>query len=362
MVGKLKHYLPQFWFIQLIGWGFYGIVKFALNFFFTGSAFDLSKAAFIAGGCGLSAGLYHYYGKIRSRGYGLVALVGHAFAGSLLAGGVWFLCCEALIVKSSAGELLNNLRSDPAPYLHLYLNLTSVFLGWSALYFGISFWHELQKQRELTANANAAIQQAKLQLLRYQLNPHFLFNAMNSLRALIDHQPKQARQMLTALSGFLRHALLDGEKEQVSLADEFTQLQHYFDIEKVRYEERLQVQTDMAPAVSGCRVPSLVLQPLVENAIKHGMRTSPDVLPIQVSAFRRNGTVCIEVANKGTLAQESPGFRGTGTGLRNVKRRLEQVYPGQHAFQLFEKDGWVRARMNIQRAAMRSHEEQNTDR
>jgi len=225
-------------------------------------------------------------------------------------------------------------------------------LGWTSLYFGIKIWGEWKEQGERASRANALAQAAQLQMLRYQINPHFLFNAMNSIRALIDENEDKAREMITELSEFLRYSLVSKDYADVPLREELEAIQYYFAIQKRRYEDKLEVSYDIDPQAGEYPVLSFLIHPLVENAIKYGMRTGPMPLIVHLAARLQDHSLVIEVHNTGKWVPPSPlgspDGQGTGTGLDNVRRRLENAFPNRHRIAIFEKDGSVYVQLTIQ--------------
>jgi len=233
-------------------------------------------------------------------------------------------------------------------------------LGWTFLYFGIKIWMEWRRQEERMEKANSLAQDAQLQMLRYQLNPHFLFNSMNSIRALIDEDETKAREMITELSEFLRYSLDSKDYSNVPLKNEIEAIQHYFAIQKKRYEDKLEVTYDINPQAGDYPVLSFLIHPLVENAVKYGMRTSPMPLTIHLKAKTSEGVLTIEVCNTGkwveSAQQEKQMYASTGTGLDNVRRRLENAFPYRHRFEVFEKEGKVHVQLEIRGYAGEEHE------
>ena len=148
-------------------------------------------------------------------------------------------------------------------------------ISWSVLYFGIKFFLEWDLQKDKAEKAIALAQSAQLQMLRYQLNPHFLFNSLNSVRALIAENKDTAKHMITELSEFLRYSLLSRNYSDVPLQDELDALKHYLAIQKKRYEDKLEVSFHIEPEVKEFPILCFLLHPLVENAVKYGMQTSP---------------------------------------------------------------------------------------
>jgi hypothetical protein len=223
--------------------------------------------------------------------------------------------------------------------------------GWSAFYFGIKFWQEWMVQKERTKKAYALAQTAQLQMLRYRLNPHFLFNALNSIRALISEDKTTAKNMVTELSEFLRYSLVSKSFRNVPFKDEIDSIRHYFNIQKTRYENNLNVSLDIDPAAEEFPILSFLLHPLAENAVKYGMSTSPLPLRIQIKAQVRQGSLHIEIDNSGSWIAPSDQRKDgiTGIGLDNVRRRLADAYPGKHHLDIFEKSDFVHVHLIIEK-------------
>jgi signal transduction histidine kinase len=203
------------------------------------------------------------------------------------------------------------------------------FAAWSAVYLAaVSQRQALDLQRR-AADAESAAQLAQVRALRYQVNPHFLFNTLNSLSSLImTSRPEEAESMILKLSTFLRSSLSLDPTADVSLAEEIELQRLYLEIEKVRFPRRLKVEIDVPDALAGARLPALVLQPLVENAIKYGLGTTRDKVTLRISAEEPlPGRLHLEVSNQGGTTLKSPrqpvAREGTKVGLANVAQRLD---------------------------------------
>ena len=200
------------------------------------------------------------------------------------------------------------------------------FAAWSAFYMAILAQAEALNARRRAAEAEGAAQAAQVRALRYQINPHFLFNTLNSLSSLImSHRPAEAEEMILKLSTFFRSSLSLDPSADVTLAEEIALQRLYLDIEKVRFPRRLQVEIDIPPDLENARLPALILQPIVENAIKHGVSPTRNKVTLGIVAREAGpGRMTIEVTNSGAAAargkHEMPD--GTGTGVANVCQRL----------------------------------------
>ncbi|MBO9498287.1 MAG: histidine kinase [Novosphingobium sp.] len=228
-----------------------------------------------------------------------------------------------------------------------YLDMT--LLGtWSALYYAINFFLQIEEQADRLERLQAQATGAQLAMLRYQLNPHFLFNTLNSISTLVLlKQTEPANAMLTRLSAFLRHTLVNEPGGRVTLEEEIETLKLYLDIERMRFEERLRTEFRIEPSVGKALLPSLLLQPLVENAIKYAVSPQEEGAQISISARLVGQRLRITVADSGPGLQNGgarPNFgraytggagivSSTGVGLANIRDRLAQAYGEDHVFE-----------------------------
>lgn len=191
-----------------------------------------------------------------------------------------------------------------------------------------------QRQLRSLADAHSAAQQAQLTALRFQLNPHFLFNTLNAISSMIvTKRNAEAELMTERLSSFLRASLSSDPTELVSLEEELALIEEYLEIETVRFEERLAVEIHCEPRIADVPVPSFLLQPLAENAVKYGVSPSPEPVLIRIDAARQGSQLVIRVEDDGRFS-DTPGDRsGTGVGLANVRRRLDALYGDRAAIE-----------------------------
>ena len=216
----------------------------------------------------------------------------------------------------------------------------SVLAAWTGLYFGINYYLMLSEQSERMVNMAAQANSAQLEMLRYQLNPHFLFNTLNSISTLVLlKQTERANAMLSRLASFLRYSLVGEREGLATVAQEAEALKLYLDIERTRFEARLRTRFDIAPDVMEARLPSLLLQPIVENAIKYAVTPSEDGADILVDARRMGDRLVLTVADTGPGLGAVPAEAGgTNVGLANIRDRLVQSYGGDHRFELADND------------------------
>lgn len=339
--------MSPFWTAQLIGWGMYVLVNHVLAI---GSLSDPSLAGhavhlgqkLIKGGIGLAMSLVldAIYRGIWHRQWSLWRLAVVAAVASTALGWAWFVLTRLSYRQSPFG-----LERESLPY-HLAL------LAWSALWLTVSYRRELEVETERALRATALASEAQLRMLRYQVNPHFLFNALNSIRALIDEQPARARKMVTRLAELFRYSLLDTGGARVPLGEELQAIRSYLAIQKIRFEERLEVSLQISAAAEAVLLPSFLIHPLVENAVKYGLDTSDLPLRVTVRAEVEHGRLRVEVSNSGRLVSPAEHAasvlpRGTGTGLANIRERLRQAYPGDHHLDLREHDRRVIATLEV---------------
>jgi LytS/YehU family sensor histidine kinase len=188
-------------------------------------------------------------------------------------------------------------------------------------------WYSLDEQKqyqERKADAEKLAKEAELYKLRQQLQPHFLFNSLNSISALAGNQPQLARKMIQQLSDFLRGTLKKEEYMWVSLEEELQHLELYLEIEKVRFGNRLSTYVSMEPAAAKLLLPPMILQPVVENAIKFGLYDTIDSILIRIEAMHADGILIIRVENP--FDPETSAPEGTGFGLRSLERRLYLLF------------------------------------
>ena len=213
---------------------------------------------------------------------------------------------------------------------------TALMLGiWLAIWVGVAARRQARENELARLRAESDRRGLELEALRARLNPHFVFNALNNVRALINEDPARARELVTRLSNTLRHALQHSQRERVRLEEEWAVMQDYLAVEAVHFEQRLRTELRLDPACAGVELPPMLLQGLVENAIKHGIARSPGGGLLRVSAEPLGAGVKLEVENTGRL--EAPSPQATGVGLAWLRQRLEGRQPPAH-FELLQAD------------------------
>ena len=226
-----------------------------------------------------------------------------------------------------------------------------------AIYWGVVAIHQAilyyrkYRQRELqTSQLEARLAQSRLQVLKMQLHPHFLFNTLNAISELVHRDPDTADRMLTDLSDLLRMSFENLEVQEIPLKQELEFLRKYLEIEQTRFHDRLKVKMDIGPDTLDASVPNMILQPLVENAIKHGISPKAEGGKINIEAWRKNGHLHLSVSDDG-VGVNSGGVQAftEGVGLSNTRRRLKHLYGSGHKFQLEpeHRDEGLNVRLDI---------------
>lgn len=225
---------------------------------------------------------------------------------------------------------------------HIYLLYSFAFTG---IYYVINHWLNLRKQKDMTLMATNLANEAQLQMLRYQINPHFLFNALNTIRSMVEEDKAVARKMITELSNFFRYSLSHNGTMD-TFENEINAIKNYLEIQKIRFEEKLIVEYDIDEKLYSMKIPFFIILPLVENAIKFGLQTGKPPLTIKICA-KVNHNLEISVYNTGRIIENTNADVSTKTGIENTKKRLALYFPDSYSFKLFEDSSWVVAQIVV---------------
>ena len=318
-----------FWFLQSLGWSGYFILR-SLN----GFANSLGWMWIV------------HTALLTATGYSLTLLIGALFRRLIKMRVLWtvIVSLAAVVLASMAFSVIETwsyatfLKPDSRPvgfeYLGAILLNFSLLAAWAALYYGINYYLLLEEQINQRERLESQASSAQLAMLRYQLNPHFLFNTLNSISTLVLlKQTERANAMLARLSSFLRYTLANESSAKVTLAQEVETLKAYLEIEKMRFEDRMRPHFRIESDTIGARLPSLLLQPLIENAIKYAVTPSETGADIWLTATREGDGVRIEVADNGDgEGANLAATASTGVGLANIRERLVQAYGSAHGF------------------------------
>ena len=257
---------------------------------------------------------------------------------------VWLrLCagaCDPALVPFSAPWFTQAVRTAG-------VNLP-VYAGFVLAWHAASYYREARDRQMRAVELEGLLHQSQLEALRSQLNPHFLFNALHSMAELVHANPRLAEQLLVRLGELLRQVLQSSNRPEVTLAEELEFIRGYVEIEQMRLGERLQVSWDIDPALAQARVPSLVLQPLVENAVQHGIAAASGPGTLGISARRQGEFLLLEVRDNGP-GPRAATERSQGIGLANTRARLQRLYGERQNFEIQAGEGMaVRLRLPLQ--------------
>ncbi|HEY6814984.1 MAG TPA: histidine kinase [Croceibacterium sp.] len=332
-----------FWRLQLVGWGGSALLRATTNI--ANGMPEKLVLTLIATVTGFSISLILsvVYGKlINQRPLVTWSVTALALALSVIVSAT----INGWTLSLSLGQTASDASFAQTVLSVFYLDMP--LLGaWSALYYAINYYLQVEEQADRLERLEAQATSAQLAMLRYQLNPHFLFNTLNSISTLVLlKQTEPANAMLTRLSSFLRHTLVSQPGGKVSVAQEVDTLKLYLDIERMRFEERLRTVFKVEAAAAGAAIPSLLLQPLVENAIKYAVSTQEEGARISLTAQAIGNRLRLTVADTGPGLQGRPLVQrrydnrsathtvSTGVGLANIRDRLAQTYGEDHRFEI----------------------------
>jgi len=312
-----------YWLCQILGWSAHGAVN---AIFFRIGGVTLSRAAAIAvwGAAGGILCSHIFRGWIERRSWlklSPLQALPRLFLASIVVGltiTAWVTAGWPMVFGMQALKASGFGWVFPA----IFIWSVTVFL-WAAIYFGVHYFGSYQTSEMENLRLAIAAKDAELRVLLAQVNPHFIFNCLNSLRALILEDPLRAQSMVTELASMLRYSLQSGKTEAVSLETELEAVGAYLKLEGIRLEERLRVKIDMDPKSLETRVPPMLLQTLVENGVKHGVARLAQGGEIRVASEMQNGALKIRVRNSGQLAESSGSTR---MGLDNIRQRLQLLY------------------------------------
>lgn len=334
-----------YWILQLSGWG--GLIL--LNILNASFNNRLSFDAYLSGLFLCISGIIvsHVYREIsrqlRWTELGILALLPRVLLGAVASGFVYTLLYGSLndLLIPSANRML--VFGDQKFFAYA-LNFSFLFLCWNILYFAVHIFENYKKQEINTLRLQAALVEIELSSIKAQMNPHFMFNALNSIRALIDEDPLRAKEALTALSGTLRSILVSSRKQLIPFREELGLVEKYLALEKIRFEERLLIEIEVDEAALDYPFPPLMLQTVVENGLKHGIARLKTGGLIRVKAHISGEGLLVEVINSGVLGGRS---QDTGIGIPNTEKRLKTLFGQGGEFKLSQSGDYVIARIII---------------
>ncbi len=346
---------PSFWLVNITAWSIFFLVDtFIMSFVDNMKGFSnfVENTLLIFIGFTITCGFRYIYKKYDYRNKPLSKVLGYIVSVSILGGLLWYasMVIALLLFRSQDIKTIQVVLT----FRFTTYKLTGVLplmTTWSLFYFGIKFWFAWSLEKERAEKADLLAQSAQLQMLRYQINPHFLFNSFSSLRALIRTDKEKAEEMITKLSEFYRYSLTTRDSKEVPLIEEIDAINYYFEIEKIRFGNKIEFEIDVDPLAEEYPIPGFLIHPVIENAIKYGMKTSNQPLRVTLKADVEKGRlkICISNTGKWFSQEKDPKEHGTGTGLANIRSRLEYSYPGNHKFEIVEDEGQVKVIIEIKK-------------
>lgn len=343
MMNVRANYL--YWACQVIGWGGYSAAVFIVLTMYTGWH----------GATAVGFGLFFLYsvafthmlrGEIRRRGWlmlpaarGLPRIFGSAIGVALV---------QATFVVTIARMLPGENSFDTTATVSTASGITFATCTWAAFYVGIG-WNRRYRQAQLReVQFQLTLRQAELRALQAQVNPHFLFNCLNTIRGMVTEDPERAQHMITSLASLFRRSLQSSGAQMVSLAEEMEAVADYLALEATRFEERLHVSLEVDREAGKCAVPAMLVQTLVENAVKHGISQLPGGGAVSVRGTRDRESLVLKVENTGGIGEPDPN--SAHTGLNNARERLRLFYGERATLELSGRNGTVTATVIIPQA------------
>ena len=337
-----------FWALHTLGWSAYGLAQ------YVGSAVYGKEPGYVqviaiaaAAGFLLSSPLRHVYRRLWASGPRAM-LIGSPLVCWLVAL-AWRAIINAAYMDIVKPEWAMEHAPKPLEIFVGTLSSMALLLCWTGLYYGVKFYERLQLEREATLKASALAQEAQLKMLRYQLNPHFLFNTLNAISTLVlDGQNRTANLAVSRLSEFLRYTLDQDPMKKVTLRQELDALNLYLGIEKLRFGDRLRLEFDVDERAESALVPSLLLQPLVENAMKYAISPREEGGSVTILAGIENRGLRLAVQDDGPgLPATAAAANGRGVGLRNTRERLKVLYGDTHRIDVVDVEPGLRVEMRL---------------
>lgn len=333
-----------YWLAQGIGWFFYALLTILANYAENpenlNSSLAISLLILITCGIAVTHAMRWFWVDKNWLSLSVMKLIPRMILLSLIAALllslVSSLCIHLLIGSIDAAKK----EATELTLLKVLLEGVGAFmlmLVWNITYFTYHYFRKSIDQENYNLQLQLSQHEIELKNLRSQLNPHFLFNSLNSIRALIDIEPSRAKQSVTTLSNLLRNSLILGKKEFITLKEEMEVVQSYLNLEKIRFEERLMIEIDVDEKLNNFPLPPFIIQTQAENAIKHGISKLVVGGTVKVEVNASEEGVIIYIKNSGSLLNEN----SEGIGIENTKRRLFLLYKNNASFDLTESEGWV---------------------
>lgn len=330
----------SYWLFQITGWSVYGLSEFINYFLFWNFNFEeLEDLIFqtiinILIGISLTHIFRMFFKKYNWIKLSIPQLLLRSFIGIILITFLFYTVNvsldEDIIDTSKTNWLLRDIV--------YFVNLSKPILIWVLIYIFYAYTNERRIDAIERIKLQSSIEATEAKILRAQINPHFMFNALNSIRALVLEDPTKSQKGITQLSNILRSALVADRKTTISLKEELKTIEDYLELEKVRYEERLQIMWDVDINTLNIQVPPMMLQTLVENAIKHGVQKAARWGYVEINTSKVFNNLVIKIRNTGILKNTENLNEDGGFGLKNTEKRLQLLYGKNASFEIYQED------------------------
>jgi len=258
----------------------------------------------------------------------------HFFLGNLFSA-LWLFLTYGIWYLSVGKEIFDLVHFSQIVGWQYLSGITTYFLI-SGIFYTIIYYRRFRDKELKEADLKILTKEAELKALKMQINPHFLFNSLNSINALIKHSPDQARKMMSLLSDLLRFSLETKEKSKITLKEELELMHQYLNIEKIRFGDRMEIKEEIAEGIDSYEVPSMLMQPLLENSIKHGITSQREKGWISIKVVESNQNILISVSNSvgNDYFREKNNDKRVCTGLQNIRKRLNLIYGDRCKFMI----------------------------
>ncbi len=339
-----------FWAFQVTAWSLLFLATMAVNLLRGNDHWSLVVLSMVVAGGGLvTTSMYRGYIKRQNyRSANIREVLLPLLLGSLVTSILWtsVIVISQFILHAIAPS--SALSIDSISVSLTAVNNYFLVLLWGILYFAWHYFHIAQTARIERYRSEAAVRDAQLNTLKGQINPHFMFNALNNIRALMLEDAQRSREMLLKLSELLRYSMNMSEKKEVKLEQELRIVEDFLALNKIQYEDRLHYSIECAAGLENVTIPPMVVQILVENSVKHGVSALKDGGSVNINIFAEHPRLIIEVSNSGGW-NRSTGTKqeNNGIGLPNVRRRLKLLYGEEARLHLREENSRVIARVEI---------------
>ena len=323
-----------YWICQLGGWSLYAIIN--ISFYVLKDVHDVDQYSFLLLSVIymllISHGFRHYVHKAGWLKMSIGSLTPRLILAIVIMTTLVYLLQTATLMLLRGQPLLS---FDFSELILMFLSQLTLFFIWCALYI---MYHYVERYNA-TLKYEASINEMNLNRLKSQLNPHFIFNALNSIRALVDEDPRKAKSAITQLSNILRNSLVMDKRKVVSFGDELRTVKDYLALEGIRFEERLRISIVVSQEAEEFYIPPLMLQTLVENSIKHGISNLIDGGEVVVKAAVKDKKLHVLIRNSGQYINGVKRKKGSGLGIVNTKERLKLLYGERAVFRISNEDG-----------------------